>query len=43
MCSAVKAEVVLEDVGVGENGAKVRVVLEYSFAHPITRLQKKCL
>ncbi len=38
-----KVEVVSKDVGVGGNGAKAWVVLEYSLAHPITRLQKKCL
>jgi len=37
----VKIEVVLEDMGVGENGAKVQVAWEYSFTHPKTKLQKK--
>ncbi len=41
--SAVKAGVMLEDVGVRENGAKVQVVLKYSLAHPTTRLQRKHL
>ncbi len=36
-----KIEVVLEDMGVGENGAKTQVVWEYSFTHPKTKLQKK--
>ncbi len=36
-------EVVLEDMGVGENGAKAWVALEYSLAHPETRLWKRCL
>ncbi len=34
---------VSEDVGVGENGAKVWVALEYSLACPKTRLQKRRL
>ncbi len=36
-----KVEVVLEDMGVGENGAKTQVVWKYSFTHPKTKLQKK--
>ncbi len=38
-----KAEVVSKDMGAGENGAKVWVALEYSFACPRTRLRKRCL
>jgi hypothetical protein len=33
-CKTMKVEVVLEDVGARENGAKTHVVQEYSFAHP---------
>ncbi len=33
-----RVKVVLDDMGVGENGAKVWVVLEYSLARPITKL-----
>jgi hypothetical protein len=33
-----KAELVSEDVGARENGAKVRVVLKYTFTHPKTKL-----
>jgi hypothetical protein len=33
-----RVEVVLEDVGARENGAKAHVAIEYSFAHPITKL-----
>jgi hypothetical protein len=39
----VRVKVVLEDVGARENGAKARIVQEYSFAYPITKLQKKHL
>jgi hypothetical protein len=38
-----KAEVVLEDMGAGENGAKVQVALEYSPTCPKTRLLIRCL
>ncbi len=38
-----KAEVVLKDVGVGENGAKEQVALEYSPTQLKTRLQNRCL
>jgi hypothetical protein len=31
-------EVVLEDMGAGENGVKAWVVLEYSLAHPKIKL-----
>jgi hypothetical protein len=33
-----KAKVVLEDMGVGENGAKVHAIQEYSFTCPVTKL-----
>jgi hypothetical protein len=33
-----RIEMVLEDVGVGKNGVKVRVVQEYSFACPRIKL-----
>jgi hypothetical protein len=33
-----KAEVVLEDMGVGKNGAKVHVIQEYSPTHPRIKL-----
>jgi hypothetical protein len=39
----VKVEVVLEDVGVVKNGAKVHVALKYSLAHPKTKLQRRHL
>jgi hypothetical protein len=39
----VKVEVVSKDMHVQENGAKAWVVLEYSLAHLITKLQKKHL
>ncbi len=35
-----KVQVVSEDVGVWENGAKARVALKYSLAHPRTKLRK---
>jgi hypothetical protein len=38
-----KVEVVLEDVGVKENGAKTHIVQEYYFAHPRIKLRKRCL
>jgi hypothetical protein len=34
---------VSKDVDVGGSGAKAHVVLEYSLAHPITRLQRRRL
>jgi len=37
----VKIKVVLKDVGVGDNGAKVQVVQEYYLACLRTKLQKK--
>ncbi len=39
----IKDKVVLEDVGVGENGAKAQFALEYSSALPRTRLQRNML
>jgi hypothetical protein len=38
-----KVGVVLKDVGVGENGAKVCVVQEYSLTCPRTKLWKMYL
>ncbi len=38
-----KTEMVLKDVGVGENGSKVRVALKYSPVRPIIRLQRRHL
>jgi hypothetical protein len=42
-CKVMKVEVVLEDVGARENGAKTHIVQEYSFAHPRIKLQRRCL
>jgi hypothetical protein len=42
-CKVMKVEVVLHDVGARENGAKTHVVREYSFAHPMIKLQKRHL
>jgi hypothetical protein len=39
----VRAKVVLKDMGVRENVAKVWVALKYSFACPKTRLKKRHL
>jgi hypothetical protein len=39
----VKVEVVSEDMGIRENGAKAWVVLKYSPTCPKTRLQRKHL
>jgi len=39
----VKVEVVLEDVGVGENGAKAHVAQKYYPARPKITFQKKQL
>jgi hypothetical protein len=39
----VRVEVVLEDVGVGENGAKAHATQKYFFAPPKIKLQKKHL
>jgi hypothetical protein len=39
----VRVEVVSKDVGVEGHGAKAWVVLEYSLAHPITKLQRRRL
>jgi hypothetical protein len=38
-----KVEVVLENMGVGGNGAKARVALKYSLAHPKIRLRRRHL
>jgi hypothetical protein len=38
-----RVEVVSKEMGVKENGAKAWVILEYSFAHPKTKLQRKHL
>jgi hypothetical protein len=38
-----KVNVVLKDVGVGENGATTWVACKYSFACPKTKLQKRHL
>ncbi len=38
-----RIEVVLKDMGVRENGAKVQVTLEYSPACPKISLLKRCL
>ncbi len=42
-CKLVRVEVVLEDVGVGKNVAKMCVAWKYYPAHPRTKLLKKCL
>jgi hypothetical protein len=42
-CKVVKDMVVLEDVGVGENGAKTFVVRKYSPTHPRFKMWRKCL
>jgi len=39
----VKDKVVLEDVGVGENGTKTFVVQKYYPTHPRSKLWRKCL
>jgi hypothetical protein len=39
----VKVKVVLEDLDVKENGAKVQIAQEYSLARPKVKLQSKCL
>jgi hypothetical protein len=40
---SMRTKVVLEDVGVGENGAKVQIALEYSPTYPKITLWKKHL
>jgi hypothetical protein len=42
-CRVVKVEVVSKGMGVGENGAKVRVAQKCSFTHPRKKLQGKSL
>jgi hypothetical protein len=42
-CKAMKVEVVLDDVGARENGAKTHIVQKYFFAHPRIKLWKRCL
>jgi hypothetical protein len=39
-CKMVKIEVVFEDAGVIENGAKMQALRKYSFAHLKTKLWK---
>jgi len=39
-CRVVKVKVVFEDVGVGENGAKMWIVQKFFFAHLIIKLWK---
>jgi hypothetical protein len=39
----VKVEAFSNDMGVGENGARVQVVQKYSFTHLRTKLQGKSL
>jgi len=38
-----RIEMVLKDVGIGENGSKVQVVLKYSPVRPRIRLQRRHL
>jgi hypothetical protein len=42
-CNVVRAKVVSEDMGVGENGAKVRATRKYSLTSLIIKLQSKHL